>query len=280
MDADKQELHALAAQLAAGYQPSGWQPVASSPHTRVAFNSERQLIYREFRSRSPADSLMARLQGGRAARARRNSDALLLAGIDAPASVHWGRLPGGAEYLFSARLPGRRLHRWLKDFAARPDDTNRNTRSTLLVALGVFVGRLHAAGFIHGDLRPENILVDQRGDFFQFALLDNEYNQRKSPPPGRMLLRNLMQLNTLPAHLLSHTDRMRFFRSWRSHLRDYSTPEVKLLAAEACRRAMPRAPQCAALKPAQPAGQSSAGAPADSRPQAQAADGGEGGSTP
>lgn len=276
-DVDKQELHALAGQLAAGYQPSGWRPVASSPHARVAFNSERQLIYREFRSRSPVDSLMARLQGGRAERARRNSDALLLAGIDAPASVHAGRLPGGTEYLFSARLPGRRLHRWMQDFAVTPDDTTRNTRRALLAALGVFVGRLHAAGFIHGDLRPENILADQRGDFFQFALLDNEYNQRKSPPPGRLLLRNLMQLNTLPANLLSHTDRMRFFRSWRSHLRDYSTPEVKLLAAEVCRRAMPGAPQSAAP---QPAAQTSAGSPADSRAQPQAADGSEGGSTP
>ena len=96
------------------------------------------------------------------------------------------------------------------------------------------------------------MLVDQRGDFFQFALLDNERNRRKSPPPGRMLLRNLMQLNMLPANVLCRTDRMRFFRAWRSHLLEYSTPELKLLAAEAYRWSVRRMATPATRLSAQP----------------------------
>ena len=30
------------------------------------------------------------------------------------------------------------------------------------IALGTFIGRVHATGFIHGDLRPGNILAAQR----------------------------------------------------------------------------------------------------------------------
>ena len=63
---------------------------------------------------------------------------------------------------------------------------------------------------------------------------------QKTPPPGRMLLRNLMQLNMLPPRILSRTDRMRFFTAWRRQMRDLDTIEAKLLAAEAYNWAMQR----------------------------------------
>jgi hypothetical protein len=75
-------------------------------------------------------------------------------------------------------------------------------------------------------------------DRFRFTLIDNEHNIRKSPPPGKMLLRNLIQLNILPAAELSRTDRMRFFRAWRRQMRDVLHVEGKVLAAEAYKGAM------------------------------------------
>lgn len=217
----------------------GWRPVDSSAHTRVACNSERQLYFKEFLQRGPADSFKALVRGSRATRARRNADALLLAGIEAPQSVHWGKLPGGNEYLFSVSLPGRRIDHWLRD-GHRGDATDLATRRALLSALGTFIGRVHAAGFIHGDLRPGNVLAERHGELFRFALLDNERNQRKSPPPGRMLLRNLMQLNMLPCQELGTTDRMRFFAAWRAHMLEYTAPEARVMATEAYAWAMRR----------------------------------------
>ena len=201
-------------------------------------NQEKQLCYKEFLPRSPAESLTAILKGSRATRARVNSEALLLVGIDAPINVFWGKLAGGHEYLFTALAPGQGISDWLHDtdFPGNPEQLKLRRR--LLTALGTFIGRMHACGFIHGNLTPDNVLVTLTHERFRFTLIDNERNIHKNPPPGKMLLRNLTQLNLLSPTELSRTDRMRFFLAWRRQMRDVSPVEGKILAAEAYQGAM------------------------------------------
>jgi hypothetical protein len=99
---------------------------------------------------------------------------------------------------------------------------------------------VHATGFIHGDLRPGNVLAVQIADQFHFTLIANESNTHKLPTPGKLLLRNLMQLNTSPVCKLSRTDRMRFFCAWRRQMRNLSAMEAKVLAAEVYTRVQKR----------------------------------------
>jgi hypothetical protein len=212
--------------------------VRSSASTRVAVNRERQLYYKEFLARSPAGSLRARVRGSRATRARINGEALLLAGIDAPLNVLWGTLPGGKEYLFTTAAPGESVDCWLRATRNEKDPAQLRLRRQLLYALGTFIGRVHATGFVHGDLKPGHILAAQLQEQFRFTLIDNERNTRKTPTPGKMLLRDLMQLNMLPLADVGRSDRMRFFRAWRRQMRDLSPIESKILAAEAYRRAL------------------------------------------
>jgi serine/threonine protein kinase len=113
-------------------------------------------------------------------------------------------------------------------------------RRQLLRALGTFIGRVHATGFIHGDLRPGNVLAVLEQGRFRFTLIDNERNVQKVPPPGKMLLRNLMQLNMLLPADISRSDRMRFFTAWRRQMRYLSPLEAKILGAEAYLWAMRR----------------------------------------
>ena len=75
---------------------------------------------------------------------------------------------------------------------------------------------------------------------FRFVLIDNESNLQKVPPPGKLLLKNLMQLNMLLPSDLSRTDRMRFFCAWRRQMRELSPLEAKILAGEAYHWAMRR----------------------------------------
>lgn len=227
------ELHHLAPVLGSGELPAGWELVQSSAYARVARNPELQVYYKEFLPRSPWESLKAMLRGSRAKRARLHSDALRLAGIDAPANLAWGKLGRGREYLFSEAAAGDDIRCWLADTLPPGDAAALPQRRLLLDALGIFIGRVHATGFIHGDLRPGNVLADFRGERFYFTLIDNERTVKKLPPPGRMLLRNLMQLNMLPPRILSRTDRMRFFTAWRRQMRELDAIEAKLLAAEA-----------------------------------------------
>jgi hypothetical protein len=205
-------------------------------------NRERQLYYKEFRTRSPAESLKYLVRGSRATRARMNSEALLLSGINAPENILWGKLPGGREYLFTTAVPGNAISQWLRETQLERTPQQLRLRRQLLHALGIFIGRVHATGFIHGDLKPGNVLAALQHERFSFTLINNECNSMKKPPSGRLLLRNLMQLNMLPHAVLSHTDRMRFFCAWRRQMRDVSQMEAKILAVEAYQWAMRR--QC------------------------------------
>ncbi len=214
--------------------------VDSSAFARVARHRERRLFYKEFLPRSPLESIKARLRGSRATRARRNNETLRDAGFDAPASVAWGSLSGGHEYLFSREVPGEGIDHWLGASSEPGSTLDLQSRRDLLRALGEFVGRLHASGVVHGDLRPGTVLASHNGERWQFGLIDNESNRRGDPPPGRRLLRNLMQLNMLPLEILSRTDRMRFLCAWRQQMPGLSPLEAKILAAEAYLWAMRR----------------------------------------
>lgn len=227
-------------QLADKRLPAGWNLVQSSTYARVACNQERRLYYKEFLPRSPIESLKALIRGSRATRARENAEALLQAGIDAPVNVAWGKLPGGREYLFMRAAPGQGITTWLRQTLALGDPEQLRQRRRLLRELGTFIGRAHATGFIHGDLRPGNVLAFAYAEHFRFTLIDNESNLQRKPPPGKMLLRNLMQLNMLLPTDLSGTDRMRFFVAWRRQMRELSALEARILGVEAYRWAMRR----------------------------------------
>jgi hypothetical protein len=237
---EREELQRLAVSLAGQELPSGWELVQSSAFARVARNRERGIYYKEFLPRSPLETLKAALRGSRATRARRQGEALLLAGFEAPANLAWGSLPGGREYLFTREARGRDVTSWLQARPGNGTGVSLATRRQLLRQLGVFVGRLHATGFVHGDLRPGNVLADLCQGRFLFTLIDNERTVQRHPPPGRMLLRNLMQLNMLPSAVLSRADRMRFFTGWRRQMRELSPVEAKLLASESYLWAMRR----------------------------------------
>jgi serine/threonine protein kinase len=187
------------------------------------------------------ENLKALVKGSRATRARQQNEALRAAGFDAPVNLAWGKLPSGREYLFSESVAGRGVSWWLQDELTLRSGDSLQRRRELLHGLGGFIGRMHAAGFVHGDLRTSNVLADYQGDGrFHFALIDNERNVRKSPPEGRAVLRNLMQLNMLLPEDLSGRDRMRFFVEWRQHMPELSREESRLLAVESYRWAMNR----------------------------------------
>ncbi|MFK8047172.1 MAG: lipopolysaccharide kinase InaA family protein [Halioglobus sp.] len=207
---------------------------------RVAFHREYGIYYKEFFPRSPIEKLKAMIKGSRATRARLNSEALLLAGFDAPQNICWGTLEGSREYLFTYAVPGSGITHWLRNQLSARDSSTLKKRRQLLRELGVFIGRMHATGFVHGDLRSSNVLAVEHADRFQFSLIDNERNVRQSPPTGKQLLKNIMQLNMLFPSDLTRSDRLRFFRAWHSQMRDLTKIEAQILGVEAykwaCRR--------------------------------------------
>jgi hypothetical protein len=80
---------------------------------------------------------------------------------------------------------------------------------------GRTIGRMHARGIFHGDLRLGNILVRQDNNLWRFFFLDNERTQKFSRLPLMYRVKNLVQLNMGPYGIASSTDRMRFFTAYR-----------------------------------------------------------------
>lgn len=74
---------------------------------------------------------------------------------------------------------------------------NRSLRnmSRFRELFGREIGRLHAAGFVHGDLRWGNVLVkNPDSDCPEFIYLDNDRTRRYRKTPARGRIRNLVQI--------------------------------------------------------------------------------------
>jgi hypothetical protein len=220
--------------------PSGWELVASSISARVAWQPERGIYYKEFLPRGPFERLKAKLRGSRASRARDNSENLSAAGFNAPENLAWGSLSGGREYLFTRAVAGEGVTAWLRHRLTGRGPGELLRRRKLLRDFGFFIGKLHSAGFIHGDLRAGNVLASGIGEQFQFSLIDNERNTRALPPDEKGLSRNLMQLNMLLPTDLTRSDRWRFFLAWREQMDTLSDQQARALAVASYQWAMRR----------------------------------------
>jgi hypothetical protein len=140
--------------------------------------------------------------GRRAWRAWRMGAALDAAGLDVPEALMVGCC-GGAGVLVTRDAGGEALVDVLSA-------AGRVAKRDLLRGLGRAVGALHAAGFVHGDLVPSNLLVREGSVVF----LDNDRTRR-----GRLLVwwgarRNLVQLGRFVVPGVSATDRARVLRAY------------------------------------------------------------------
>jgi len=235
-----EQYHRLALLLARQELADGWVMVSSSANARVARNAAGTIYYKEFLPRGPLEGIKALLRGSRASRARYHNEALLRSGFDAPATIAWGNLPTGREYLFSGAVPGKGVTDWLQvELTERHGETLAKKRQ-LLGELGNFIGQFHASGFLHGDLRTSNILADYSNEAFHFALIDNERNTHQKETSARGMVRNLMQLNMLTPAIVSASDRMRFFTAWQRQMPALTRLERRIMGIEAYQWAMHR----------------------------------------
>ncbi|MBI5365237.1 MAG: hypothetical protein HZA53_18815 [Planctomycetes bacterium] len=103
---------------------------------------------------------------------------------------------------------------------AREGAVSHATLRVLCAALGVLVGRMHAAGFVHADLTPNNVLVNRSalsGAAPELVVLDldrSRFAARLEDGERRDNLRRLLRFverRERHGKLLSRTDYARFF---------------------------------------------------------------------
>lgn len=200
-----------------------FQTVASSENAKVCkasikYQGRRLNVYiKEFYYRSFVDRLKHLVRPSRAKRAFNAGLMLEENNIKTPAviSVFEQKLgplttknclitksindASGLYCYFNLNRQGKLSPKWKKQFIKQ---------------LGNEIGKLHARGISHGDLRSGNILCKKEKNRWEFYLLDNERTIKYKKLPMKLRLKNLVQMNMiLPGHM-SNIDRARFFNAY------------------------------------------------------------------
>ena len=212
-----------------GQLPDGWQWVASSPATKVAYNKQANTYYKEFLSRSKLENIKALFRGSRCSRAVELSLILKAENFNTPAVICSGKLDNQCEYMVTAAASAVGVASYMASYMRGSNNTSLiNWKRAVIRALGREVGRLHSAKIIHGDLRPNNVLIELGTEKPSFYFIDNERTRRWPWSPAEKSIRkNLLQIGMLFPVDISKTDRLRFWKSYCMENSRYSPYNTK-----------------------------------------------------
>lgn len=126
------------------------------------------------------------------------------------------------------------LSRKLQELSADSSTFNLRQKRKLISEFGKIVGKLHNKKILHGDLRPRNVLVQKKDNYWSFWLIDNERTKRFSRFTDNLARKNLVQMINVRIHA-SYTDRMRFMRAYGQE-RGLTKSKVKEVARAAMER--------------------------------------------
>jgi hypothetical protein len=143
----------------------------------------------------------------RAWRAYRMGRTLAEAGFRVPEALLVGRR-GGEGVLVTAEVVAPSLLDAIA--AAQRGAVRASAKRRLLDMLGTQVGQLHAAGFVHGDLVPSNLLAERNA----LVLLDHDRTRRGPPLVWWGARRNLVQLGRFVVPGITVSDRLRVLRAY------------------------------------------------------------------
>lgn len=201
--------------------PHNWHLVPSSEYAWVAYLREipdifpRSIYFKLYLNRNRWERLKSTIRGSRARRARQQNELLVTYGFNAPKTYGWG-IMGQSEFLLTQGLTGQGLADYIYSHWRHPLQRDQIIHKRYIIKfLALQIAQLHQAGFIHGDLRPNNILIDNSKDDPNFSFIDNERNQfYADAPPIRKVIKNLVQLNMIFPMVLTKTDRLRFYQQY------------------------------------------------------------------
>jgi len=186
----------------------------------VRFGDVEKVIYlKEYFCRSAWDFVKHLFRPSRARRALKAAFMLAENGFESPAIVAMGqcRFAFFTTRNFIATLEvenARSVYQNVVDNQSSLNTGQFQMKRSLAGAFGRTIGRMHAGGIFHGDLRLGNVLARKEQDDWRFFFLDNERTKKFRRLPGRLRLKNLVQINMFEPWAASNTDRMRFFKEY------------------------------------------------------------------
>jgi hypothetical protein len=89
-----------------------------------------------------------------------------------------------------------------------------NKKRLFIKTFARWIGGLHRMRIYHKDMKTCNILISERGEGWDFHLLDFEDLLMDEKVNEKKLFRNLLQLNTSTPKIMTKVDRFRFFKEY------------------------------------------------------------------
>ena len=209
--------------------PENWEWVASSRLAKVAkFNGTPASYYKEFIPKSPLEKFKAKVRGSRCEIWVKQAAIGQQVGFDVPTVLATGVLENNNHYLITAAGPSTSV----PDYLVRKPDSDEKSRRHGIKAFGRYIGEMHKAGIVHGDLRAGNILMEA-GEQPQFMMIDIERNSFHKTVPMHLVRKNLVQLiKRISFKEFSARDRITFFRAYNQAYGRFNRQEQKTLALD------------------------------------------------
>ena len=226
-----------ASRLLQGRLPGGWKWIPCSNSTLVATKKTPcPVYYKEFFPRNKYEGIKACCRGSRCQRARKQAEHLTAAGLSTPKILCWGKGKLNEFIIFKAD-EGQGFHSFLlKKYSPPLTPEKLLEKRLLLQQAGKIISLLHQKGLVHGDLRPDNLLVAKTDKGFKFSFLDNERNKHFERPPLSLIKKNLIQFSIIPDHLVTKADLMRFFQAYLSTDKNLSKQKQREFISDLFRR--------------------------------------------
>ncbi|WP_339670064.1 lipopolysaccharide kinase InaA family protein [Dasania marina] len=208
-----------------GELPAGWQWVNASVFAKVAFNNgDVAVFYKQFLPRNRMEQPKAWLRGSRCQRAIQQLDVLKKNNFNSPEILCWGKLARGREFMVSRAVSGVGVGSCLASYfrAVGKQPELLRAKRIIIKALGAEIGRMHKAGIVHGDLRPNNVLIELGTKAPRFHFIDNERNKVYRKIPNKLLIKNLVQIGMLASIDITKTDRVRFLDEYLNIYKEFN----------------------------------------------------------
>jgi tRNA A-37 threonylcarbamoyl transferase component Bud32 len=200
-------------------------PVFSSDSSRVykfsaGFDGmERWIYFKRYLQRSALDFIKHLVRPSRAKRSFKATLMLEKNGFEAPVVVAMGECKFSfferEDFLATIEVEdAKQIYQFMPESAEDLTKEQLRDKRELIRAFGQTVGRMHARGIFHGDLKVVNVLARQEKKGWVFSFIDNERTKKFYRLPAWLRLKNLVQLNMYRTDALTDTDRMRFFKSY------------------------------------------------------------------
>ena len=200
-------------------------PVFSSDSACVhkftaSFNGmEKWIYFKRYLWRSALDFIKHLVRPSRAKRAFKATLMLEKNGFEAPVVVAMGECKSSfldrENYLATIEVEdAKQIYQFMPESTEDLTKEQLQDKRELIRAFGQTVGRMHARGIVHGDLKVVNVLARQEKKGWAFSFIDNERTKKFYRLPAWLRLKNLVQLNMYRTDALTDTDRMRFFKSY------------------------------------------------------------------